>query len=392
MIALIGFLQETPLEASTRQQPTTRLAQEVAQSVEWQEVSIVSATVAVQLLAINGSDGELPTQKQHGQPIENGVSLLTSHLKRAETTWPGTTFFLHSGGHVDPSRAPVTVKQEYPGIDFFNLLGNTHCRPDGQYDRQCNLIGIPGSREFAQGMAEMVDPAPGDVSNHDGYQRAHFPFICANLVEMNSGQPLFHPYVVRMVDGVSIGFIGALLQSSPSAQPFEGVHNLEIRNESESINQYVKILQDQGVHTIVVMIHKGGNRTSDGRGKNTGAQDDALAPILSQLDQEVDVVLCNEEQTVQNTLAFNKGGREMLVVQTRAEEEGFAKIQLTISRGSNEVVAMRSTIRPPWGESDPGIQTEARVAKLNKEIGGLGETVVHDPSPRLSEPWAEKPM
>ena len=225
-------------------------SQGTEQSIEWRGSTITNGTVTVQLLAMNNITNQKTNCQPRGEEFASNGPLVAASMKKAQRNWPGTTFFLH-GGDPHPLNSPI---QDHSRLTLFNLLGNSHCRPGGQYDRECNLIGLPGNHEFAQGTAEMLGLAVGTPPDANQFQGATFPFICANLIETASGQPLFQPYVVRMVDGVPIGFIGALSRSASDAILSDPVQqHLKIRKESDAINEYVKILQGQGVHTIVVM-------------------------------------------------------------------------------------------------------------------------------------------
>ena len=111
------------------------------QSVEWRGNTITNSTVIVQLLAMNN----IITPTTNSPLGTNGFAsygpLLAATMKKVESNLPGTTFFLH-GGNAQPSTSPI---QDYSSLALFNMLGNEHCRPGRQYDRECNLIGLPGN-------------------------------------------------------------------------------------------------------------------------------------------------------------------------------------------------------------------------------------------------------
>jgi len=386
LIAVLGLEQTHELAAAiSAQKPET---------VEWRDYSAIGGTVSVQLLAINEGQKQWPADGVDGQSIMEGP-LLAGYLKRAESKWPGTTFYVHTGNSSSTMHPSESAMAATSASDFFTLLANNHCRPDGLYDRECNIISTPDTHEFALGVAEMLGLTNKGQPAADSYQRPAFPHICANLVETATNQPLFPPYVVRMVDGVPIGFIGALMQSPQSRLVPENVKELEILDPAKSVNQYVNILQGQGVHTIVVILHQGDGqkiKTSVSKVSKTKDRPGEPADFFSSLDNDVDVILCSQSQGSENTLVKNKGGREMLLVRGWTEEKGLAKIQLEISRASAEVVAMRSSISSSRTSGIGELETEANVAKLNAEMEKLRRSAAREPLPRLAEPAAEKPM
>ncbi|MDD2464286.1 MAG: bifunctional metallophosphatase/5'-nucleotidase [Desulfobulbus sp.] len=395
IIAVLSLIQGNSLAVTDEQKKEILQREEAEQLVEWQGQTVAGDTLAVQLLALNDFHSQLTAGMQVGGRPVGSAPVLASYLKNAQAKWPGATFFLHAGDHVGASQPPSALLQDEPGLMFFNMLGNTHCRPGGLYDRECNLIGIPGNHEFDQGMAEMLRLVHG--GNHrqgpflqDPYQGAAFPYICANLIEVTSRQPLFQPYVVRMVQGVPIGFIGVLLGAAPSFLSPDSLRGLAIRDESESINHYVRILRGQGVHTIVVMIHQGGYQMPAASQGKRGALVGDITHILTQLDREVDMVLCGHTHTFHNTLVKNNGGHEMLVVQAWPKGTGFAEIQMEINRASGEVVRMRSRIRTTWADVGPGLQPDAAVAKLTQKAENLGNAVAQEVIAKASKPITRK--
>lgn len=378
--------QVTVSVVSANTGPSEQRIRELAQyPVTWQAAEKANGTIGVHLLAINDFHGQVTAgQEVAGRPV-GSAPVLASYLQHAQSQGKGTPLLLHAGDHIGASSPNSALLQDEPGIMFFNMLGNEHCRSNGKYDPQCNLIGIPGNHEFDEGVAEMLRMVHG--GNHiqgpflqDPYQGAAFPYICANLVQTASGQPLFHPYVVRRVEGVPIGFIGAMLRTAPSFVPPENLSGLEILDEVETINRYAQHLKDQGVRTIVVLIHQGGYQEtalsfSPGMaGRLVGD----IVPILSNLDGEVDIVVCGHTHTYHNTLFKNAGGRVMLVVQAWPKGTAFADVQLDISQVSGEVVAMRSQIITTWADVGPGLRPDPRVAKLVRQVETMGNTIASE--------------
>ena len=356
IIATLGFLQAAGLDASAEQKNNIPSKQGNEQSVEWRGNTITNGTVTVQLLALNNINRQGSSSQSMAAGLASKFPLVASSVKKAESKWPGTTFFLH-GGDASPLNSPL---HDHNSLTLFNLLGNEHCHPRGQYDRECNLIGLPGNHELAQGAAAMLGMVLGNTPDPNQFQGAAFPFICANLVETASGQPLFQPYVVRMVEGVPIGFIGAFSHSASNTLLSDSVKQyIEIQKESDAINAYVKILQGQGVHTIVVMLHQGENESLGSLAEKKGGVSDKITPILTGLDNDVDVVLCGQSQLYHNTLFKIEDDREMLVVQAWPLEQGFTRIQLEISRASAEVVALRSSISTLRHDGRYEVQSEA---------------------------------
>ena len=352
-----------------------------SQPVQWRQPGQDAAIIPLKLLAINDFHSQITAGEYvDGRPV-GSAPVLAAYLKNAQAKARGRTFILHSGDHVGASQPQSALLQDEPAIMFFNMLGNEQCRTGGQYGPDCNLVGIPGNHEMDEGQQEMHRLIHG--GNHrqgpflqNPYQGAAFPYICANLVETATGQTVFTPYVVRMVDGVPIGFIGAILRQASSFLSPVNLDGLQVLDEVETINHYARQLHHEGVRTIIVMIHQGGfqwpvGETSDNNRPLAGD----IVPIVEQLDNEVDVVLSGHTHTYHNLLVKNGSGHLVLVTQSWAKGTGYADIDLEISRESGDVVAKSSSIVTTWADQGPGLQPDGMVAALANRVDEMGRTL-----------------
>ncbi|ADW17354.1 5'-Nucleotidase domain-containing protein [Desulfobulbus propionicus DSM 2032] len=355
--------------------------QRAERPIEWRAPQQEDKTVAVTLLAINDFHSQITAGLEvAGRPV-GSAPVLAAYLKAAQARARGQTFILHAGDHVGASQPRSALLQDEPGIMVFNMLGNQHCRPGGLYGVECNLIGIPGNHELDEGMGEMLRLIHG--GNHrqgpylqDPYQGAHFPYICANLVRTATNKPLFPPSVVRMVDGVPIGFVGALLRHATTFLPPDSLDGLQVLDEAEAINAQVAALRAEGVHAVVAVIHQGGYQLpANGSEHPSTRLAGDLAAIVGRLDGEVDVVLAGHTHTVHNLLVDNAAGRKTLVTQAWPKGTGYAEIDLEISRTGREVVALSSRIVTTWADQGPGLRPDVRVARLADRVDAMGNAV-----------------
>nr|WP_320010892.1 hypothetical protein [uncultured Desulfobulbus sp.] len=383
----ITLLQAQFLNATPHTSQIKQVSPESA--IEWHDDFVSNNTVTVQLLAINEANDTTLAPSLSSQSYDTSKPIIAGYLKKVEAQMPGATFFLHTGYQTQMHQAGLIQHSTKFERNLFTMLGNSHCHPSGGYDRECNFIGIPDNNEFLQGVEEISHLLYGSQSGQSNYQQNSFPSLCTNLVETESKRPVFLPYVVRLVDGVPIGFIGVLLKSEHNEKLVNDKEHLTIRDEAESVNEYVTILQGLGVHTIVVMIHQGNKDQTEVTPQKTAEDNPHLLSVLAQLDKEVDVVLCGQSQFYHNTLIEGKTGKKVLVVQAWPRENGVAQIQLQISRASAEVVAMRSTVHSTQRgfEND---KKKANVATLNAQE----QIQAHQPNsnPRLTLPETRETM
>ncbi len=356
----------------------TELRDLASRRIEWRSPGAHGATIPLHLLSINDFHSQITAgQEVDGRPV-GSAPVLAAYLRTAEAETRSTTFILHAGDHVGASQPQSSLLQDEPGIMFFNMLGNEGCRAGGSSGQECNLLGVPGNHELDKGFPEMLRLIQG--GNHaqgpylqDPYRGATFPYICANLVQAASGQPVFPPYVVRMVDGVPVGFIGAILRQASSFLSPNSLEGLQVLDEADTINLYVRQLQAQGVHTMVAVLHQGGFQQTAGEiSPQANLLVGDIAPLVKRLDDEVDVVLTGHTHTFHNVLAENNQGKKILVVQAWPKGTGYADINLEISRSSRDVVAISSRIVTTWADTGPGLTPDTRVAALMHRVETMG--------------------
>ncbi len=361
----------------------TEIRQKASERVRWRDPRWQQDPVVnLKLLGINDFHGQLSPRVVAGRPA-GGAAVLAAYLKAAAGAAEDGSLIIHAGDHVGASPPNSALLQDEPAISFLNSLANPHCRdfdlPSrrlGDWARahlqpRCNVIGTLGNHEFDDGVTEMLRLIEGGNSSkgpflESPWRGAKFPYVSANVVEVNNGRPLLPPYTIKWVDGVRIGVIGAVLKETPTIVTPTGVAGVAFLDEATSINKYVKELRSRGVRTIVVTIHQGTTQPS-----YTGATDPsiqnlsgAIVNIVKQLDDEVDVVISGHTHSFTNALIPNQHGKQILVAQAFSASTAYDDIDLTISRKSGDVVEKSAAIVTTWGDAGPGLSPDVDVATM----------------------------
>ncbi|WP_116810017.1 bifunctional metallophosphatase/5'-nucleotidase [Steroidobacter cummioxidans] len=337
--------------------------------------------VNIKLLGINDFHGQLSPRAVGTRPA-GGAAVLTSYLRAASASAKDGAIIVHAGDHVGASPPNSALLQDEPAISVLNELANKHCQPVRLFRKlpyelqaytqpRCNIVGTFGNHEFDEGIGEALRLVYG--GNHeDGpflqkrWQGAQFPYITANVIDQSTGRSVLPPYTIKVVDGVAIGFIGAVLKETPTIVTPTGVAGLQFIDEATAINASVKQLKRQGVKTIIVTIHQGTGQTS-----YTGPTDpDVLPPsgpiadIVKRLDSEVDVVVSGHAHGFTNALVPNSQGKQILLTQAFSASTAYGDIDLAISRKSADVVEKSAVIVTTWGDEGPGLVPDVKVAEL----------------------------
>jgi 5'-nucleotidase len=326
----------------------------------------------VKVLGFNDFHGQL-SQRLVGTRPAGGAAVLAAYLKAAQAGLEDRTVIVHAGDHVGASPPNSALLQDEPSITFLNLLGNAHCSAAERMNPRCNLVGTPGNHEFDEGRAELLRLLNGGAHPNgpfleDPYTGTTFPYVSANVVNAVSREPLLPPYVVKKLGGFDVGFVGAVLRSTPTIVTPAGVAGLAFEYEAVAINRAVAELQQQGVRAIVVTIHQGERTTSYEGPTNPSVPGPggSIADIIRRLDDEVDVVVSGHAHSFTNALVKTASGKPVLVTQAFSASTAYADISLMIDPATKDVVAKSAAVYTTWVDEGPGLTPDPVVGALVK--------------------------
>ncbi|MBM3460619.1 MAG: hypothetical protein FJX76_00770 [Armatimonadetes bacterium] len=115
----------------------------------------------------------------------------------------------------------------------------------------------------------MVKYDAGTVGNHEfdwgpeAFTRmvhwAHFPIVCANLVEKKTGTPPtgVKEFIVKKINGVNVGITGLVTPITPTISFPKNVEPFEFLPAAESMKKVLPKMKEAGAQVIVVVSHLG---------------------------------------------------------------------------------------------------------------------------------------
>jgi 5'-nucleotidase len=381
--------------------PAQRLA--AARPVTWRSEGAASLDrerlVSIKLLGINDYHGQLAGRLVSGRPA-GGAQVLAAYLRDATARNPGSSAIVHAGDLVGASPPSSALLQDEPAVQFVNALGNEHCSAAFRLNPLCNIVGTPGNHEFDEGVDELLRLLGG--GNHPNgpflvpdWQGATYANVTSNVVDEDTGRTILPPLTIKILGGIPVAFIGAVLEGTPSVVTPTGVAGLDFLDEADSINRYVPLLKLVGIRTIIVTIHQGGRQTAfEGPtpGSNVNEITGEIIDIVSRLDSEIDVVISGHSHAFTNALLPSSGGAPVLVTQAFSASSAFDDIDLVIDRRTGNVVQKTGRVVTAFGDVAPGnvpqpdvaamvSAAEALVAPLvNRLIGESSTAITRVPS------------
>ena len=183
------------------------------------------AKINLVILHVNDTHGRLQPYQHQGASF-GGIARLSTLLKQTRRENPGRVLFLHAGD-IFSRGDPTTV--------YYGGRANFHA-----YEKMGVDAITPGNGEFYMGIENLQEQAA----------RVSTPFIHANAIYKHHGGSLFPPYIIKEVNGVTIGILGlGLVRSWHNSS-----HHLRLADPIEVAKQYVPELRPQ-VDLLIALTH-----------------------------------------------------------------------------------------------------------------------------------------
>jgi 5'-nucleotidase len=332
-------------------------------------------TVDIQLLAINDFHGNLEppsgSSGRVGATNAGGVEYLATHNKSLRATNPHGTHEVAAGDQIGASPLLSAAFHDEPTIEAMNALGLD--------------FSAVGNHEFDEGVDELLRMQDGGChpvdgcQDGDGFKGADFEYLAANVVYKTNGEPIFPAYAVRNIGGAKVGLIGLTLEGTPDIVTASGIQTVNFLDEATTINAAVQELKQKKVHTIVVLIHEGGAQSvplSESVINTCTGMSGAIVGIVSQLDDDVDMVISGHTHNAYNCLLPNAASRQIPVSSASSFGRLVTDIDMTVDPKSDQptTISVDNQIVTRDVALDP--DETAIVTKYNTAIAPISHRVV----------------
>jgi 5'-nucleotidase len=356
-----------------------------------EQKAVAAPPARVRLLTINDFHGQLPAGKKLGGRPVGSAGVLGAWLA---ASWAEHRTVLVSAGDLVGASPPASALfQDEPTVAFVNRFAGPACRtadlpappPSGLplpeadprllswLDPECEVVGTIGNHELDEGREELLRLLAG--GNHPRgpfldkpWRGARWPTVVANVIDRSTGRTLFPAFVVKRIDGVPVGFVGAVTRGVAQLVSPAGVAGLEFLDEADAVNRQVRLLRDRGVRAIVVIVHQGGDQPPYAGPTREGTTvEGEIVDLVARLDPEVDVVVAAHTHAFLNAWLPAAGGKRVLTVEAFSAGTAFGWVDLEVDRSSGDVVAARAAVQTAWADDGPGRTPDRASAALQSE-------------------------
>jgi 5'-nucleotidase len=337
-------------------------------------------TTDVHLLAFNDLHGNLEAGglNIYGK-FAGGAAYLAKAVKTRQAQYGNRQATILAGDNIGASplanglffEEPITIASNLMDVDF----------------------GSVGNHEFDKGSAELLRiqnggcrPVDGctaapyalpNGSSTDVYPGADFQYLSANVVVNATGKTLFPAFATKQFKSnsgkkFSVGFIGEVLESTPTIVTPTGVAGLTFQDEADAANRTVKELAKRGVNTAVLVIHEGGFQTTaalNGCAGNLAGS--PIAEIAGRLDPAIKVIV-SAHTHAEYRCTITTGGATRLITSASSFGRILSDITLTIDDKTGEVV-----------------QAGAENVIVENALNAPGPGVIRQPDPSKEDPQVQ---
>ncbi|MBI3775332.1 MAG: thiosulfohydrolase SoxB [Gammaproteobacteria bacterium] len=163
-----------------------------------------------------------------------GFAHLATVVKHLRSTRPGRTLLL-DGGDTWQGSATALWTNGQDMIDATKLLG---------------VDIMTGHWEFTYGADRVKEVIEKDF-------KGNIEFVAQNIVDKEFGDPIFKPYTLREVNGISVGVIGQAFPYTPVANPGYMVPDWTFGIQEDRMQKMADEVRAKGAQIVVLLSHGG---------------------------------------------------------------------------------------------------------------------------------------
>jgi 5'-nucleotidase len=339
----------------------------------------------VHLLAFNDLHGNLEAGSLniYGK-FAGGAAYLAKAVKDRQARYPGHQATVFAGDNIGASPLANGLFYEEPVTIATNLL--------------LADFGSVGNHEFDKGKDELLRiqnggcrPVEGctaapyrlaDGTTTNVFPGADFQYLSANVVVDATGKTLFPAFGTKAFEAdhggreLKVGFIGEVLEDTPTIVTPTGVAGLTFQDEADAANRAVKQLKRNGVETSVLVVHQGGFQASTAalNGCQGNLAGSPIADIASRLDPSIKVIISGHTHA-EYRCTIKAGGTTRLITSASSFGRVLSDLTLTLDDRSGELLhasADNIVVENALNAPGPGV---TRVPDPSKEDPQVQEVV-----------------
>ena len=247
--------------------------------VEFTFVIDPAPSTDIQILATNDFHGRI---QNDAASASAGAAVLAGAVKQLRTANPNTVFAA-AGDLIGASTFESFILNDKPTIDALNSAGLE--------------VSAVGNHELDQGYDDLINRvmAVESPSNPDG--GAGWQYIAANLKMKATGDPAVPATWVKTMDGVEVGFVGAVTEELPALVSPAGIADIQVDDIVDSVNEATADLKADGADIVIMLVHEGSPSTDCATMSNPST---TWGHIVTGVSDDVDAIVSGHTHLAYN--------------------------------------------------------------------------------------------
>jgi 2',3'-cyclic-nucleotide 2'-phosphodiesterase / 3'-nucleotidase len=158
----------------------------------------------------------------------------------------------------------------------------------------------------------------------------NFPWLAANAVNTETGEPYFEPYTIIEKEGVKVAILGLITPGIPHWLPKKIWEGIEFEDMIETAKKWVPIiLEKENPDLLIGLFHSGVDYTYGGETKETYRNENASQLVAEQVSG-FDVVFVGHDHAGWNFKTANVNGDSVLIVGPLSRAKTLAVATITM--------------------------------------------------------------
>jgi 5'-nucleotidase len=319
-----------------------------------------------QLITGPGPDGVYGPNPAPSGPVDDefllvgGAAHVTATVDALQASFTETTggksFFVGAGDLISASTFESSFFKDEPTIEALNAMGlDVSAVGNHEYDRGTEeLRRISGATDgtYSDDVVACPETLGGEafVRGEDGcfgegeheFHGTDFPYLAANVISTDTGEPMLPPYqILEVGGGRQMAVIGVVTESTPTIVSPGGIADVEFIDEADAVNRWTRELEEQGIRSIAVLVHEGGEAvTADPAAAYINSCENLSGPVVdlnARMDAQVDLIISAHTHQAYNCLLPVPGGEQRLVTQAGFYGRLVTDIRVTIDPGTGDI-------------------------------------------------------
>lgn len=363
-------------------------------SVDWRAGNPHPDTTDVHVLAWNDFHGNLePASLNIYGKFAGGAAYLAKLVKDRQAAYGDKVATVLAGDNIGASPLadglfagePSTIVTNFMNVDFASV-GNH------EFDKGRDaLLRIQNGGCPATGCTGAPYATPKGKSTAT-YPGANFQYLAANVINDATGKTLFPASGVKWFNGIEagkkigLGFIGEVLESTPTIVTPAGVAGLDFTDEADAANAEARRLAQQGVNIPILVIHQGGFQTGavstpNGCAGNLAGSD--IEKIVQRLDPSIKIIISGHTHA-EYRCTITTNGVTRLITSASSFGRILSDLTLTVDNRTGELVAASATnsiVENALNTPGPGVIRQGDPAKADPTVAAIVKQYVDASAP-----------